>query len=268
MQLILYSVAFAAAAIALLGAGLWFLWWKRNTAVYRKELPRVFELHDLIQNPRPPNAYFRDFDKSLAEVPQKLKQFRDIESELDGLDPAAWDDLKTEAADQLAARDGKRGWQSLFDILNHAKAYNYVRRIGCTNIAFIPRARAKGQMTPDLKAELGSVNVLCEVKTINMSGDEATRRQIGGVGTSTDCLEPGFFNKMTSDLTRAKAQMLSYGTDSAAKMIAYVIINFDDSLHEYADRYEVQINQYMASTPVPGLEVAFDIKPAFYTAMA
>ena len=93
--------------------------------MYRKELPRVFELHDLIQNPRPPDAYFRDFEKSLAEVPQKLKQFRDIETELQGLDPAAWNDLKAEAAEVLAVRDGKRGWQGLFDILNHAKAYNY-----------------------------------------------------------------------------------------------------------------------------------------------
>jgi hypothetical protein len=236
--------------------------------VYRKELPRVFELHDLIQNPRPPNAYFRDFEKSLAEVPQKLKQFRDIETELQGLDPAAWNDLKTEAADQLAARDAKRGWQGLFDILNHAKAYNYLRRIGCGNIGFIPRARAKGQKTPDLKAELGSVKVLCEVKTINMSEDEATRRQVGGVGTSTDRLESGFFIKLTSDVTRAKAQMLSYGADSATKMIVYIVVNFDDSVHEYVDRYEVQIDQYMASAPVPGLEVVFDIKPAFYIAMS
>ena len=59
--------------------------------------------------------------------------------------------------------------------------------------------------------------------------------------------------------------MLSYGADGKTKMIVYVIVNFDDSLHEYADRYEVQINQYIATTPVPGLEVVLDIKPAFYT---
>jgi hypothetical protein len=42
-----------------------------------------------------------------------------------------------------------------------------------------------------------------------MSEMEATRRQIGGVGTSTDRLEEGFFNKLTSDLLKAKAQMLA-----------------------------------------------------------
>jgi hypothetical protein len=236
--------------------------------VYRNELPRVFELHDLVRSPRPPDAYFDDFQKSLAEVPQKLRQFRDIEHELEGLDTTAWSDLKAEAAGRIAARDHNRGWQALFDILNQAKAYNYLKRIGCTNSAFIPRARAHRQKTPDLKAELGLLNVLCEVKTINVSEDEATRRQIGGVGTSTDRLEPGFFRKLTSDLTRAKDQMAAYRVDSATKMIAYVIINFDDLLHEYADRYEIQLNQYMAGTPVPGLEVVFDYRPAFYTAMS
>ena len=235
--------------------------------MYRKELPRVYELHDLIQNPRPPDAYFRDFDRSLGEYPQKRKQFRDIESDLQGLDSAAWAYLKTEAASLLVAKDAKRGWQMLFDILNQAKAYNYLKGLGCTNIAFIPVSRIKGQLTPDLKADLGFGKILCEVKTINMSEMEATRRQIGGVGTSTDRLEEGFFNKLTSDLTRAKAQMLAYCADSATRRIAYVIVNFDDTLHEYSDRYQAQIDQYVACNPVPELEIVFDIKPAFYAAM-
>jgi hypothetical protein len=257
-----------AAAITLLAAVLWFRWRKRKKAVYRKELPRVFELHDLVETPRPANAYFRDFDSSLAMYPQKRKQFRDIESELQGLESQAWAQLKTEVASLLTAIDSTRGWQALFDILNQAKAYNYLKRLGCTKIGFIPVSRARGQLTPDLGADLGSVNVLCEVKTINISEEEATRRQSGGVGTITDRLEDGFFNKLTSNLVRAKAQMVAYGADSATKMIAYVVINFDDSFHEYADRYQVQIDQYVSSDPVPGLEIAFDIKPAFYASMS
>ncbi len=159
--------------------------------MYRSELSRVYELHDLIQNPRPPGAYFRDFDSSLAEYPQKRKQFGDIERDLQGLDSAAWAYLKAEAVSRLMARDVKRGWQALFDILNQAKAYNYLKGLGCTNIAFIPVSRAKGRQTPDLEAELNSVKVLCEVKTINISEEEAARRQSGGVGTSTDRLEFG-----------------------------------------------------------------------------
>src|ERR1700692_87162 len=101
------------AAMGIVACALWFVSWRRNRGVYRKELPRVYELHDLIQNPRPPDAYFRDFDRSLGEYPQKRKQFRDIESDLQGLDSAAWAYLKTEAASLLVAKDAKRGWQML-----------------------------------------------------------------------------------------------------------------------------------------------------------
>ena len=236
--------------------------------MYRKELSRVYELQDLIESPRPPDAYFRDFDQSLADYPQKRRHFRDIESDLQGLDPAAWAFLKADVTSLLTARDAKRGWQALFDILNHAKAYNHLKRLGCTDIAFIPLSPVKGQLTPDIRADLNSMRVLCEVKTINISEVEAARRQSGGVGTSTDRLEPGFFNKLTSDLLRAKEQMLAYDADVATRKIVYVVVNFDDSLHEYADRYQGQIDQYVTSKPVPGLEITFDIKPPFYAAMS
>lgn len=50
--------------------------------------------------------------------------------------------------------------------------------------------------------------------------------------------------------------MAAYGAGGCTKYIAYVIVNFDDSLHEYADRYRRQIDQFIASDPVPGLKVA------------
>jgi hypothetical protein len=37
------------------------------------------------------------------------------------------------------ARTPVRGWQPLFDKLNQAKAYNYLKQAGCTNIAFTHR---------------------------------------------------------------------------------------------------------------------------------
>jgi hypothetical protein len=109
--------------------------------------------------------------------------------------------------------------------------------------------------------------VLCEVKTINASDVEADRRHSGNVGTVTDRLHEGFFSKLSSDLRKAKAQMVSYDASGNSKHIVYVITNFDDHLHEYADRYQHQIDNFIASDPVPGLQViVFDIKPPFYTA--
>ena len=71
-----------------LGMLVW-IWWRRKT-VYRRELPRIYELRDLLPNPPPPGAYFCNLDRSLAEIPQKLRQFRDLESDLQGLNATAW----------------------------------------------------------------------------------------------------------------------------------------------------------------------------------
>jgi hypothetical protein len=254
------SLLLGAAAIIALAAAFWFL---RRRSVHRQKLPRVYELHDLAGQSSSPNAYFQNFEKSLSEIPQKLKQFRDIERDLQGLDVNAWIFLKGEITPLLVTRNSKRGWQPLFDKLNQAKAFNYLKDVGYRNICFVPPSTVKGQQTPDLRAD----GVLCEVKTINISEIEADRWNSGGVGTRTDQLDEGFFRKMSSDLQKAKVQMTAYD-DQNSKHIAYVIVNFDDRLHEYADSYQRQIHQYTASDPVPGLVVVFDIKPPFYTAMS
>jgi hypothetical protein len=82
-----------------------------------------------------------------------------------------------------------------------------------------------------LRARDGSALVLCEVRTINISEIEATRRHTGGVGTTETQLSAGFFTKLASDLAEAKAQMDAYDANPGVKKIAYVIVNFDDALH-------------------------------------
>ena len=64
------------------------------------------------------------------------------------------------------------------------------------------------------------------------------------------------------------AQTRAYSTSTDTERIAYIIVNFDDRMHEYADQYQVQISQFMANNPTPGLEVRFDIKEAYYLAKA
>jgi len=232
--------------------------------MHRRELPRIFELHDLVMPSSSPDAYFRNFEKSLSAIRQKMKQFRDIEADLQGLDANAWVFLKSELEPLLEIKHPTRGWQFLFDKLNQAKAFNYLKDTGYLNVRFIPTAPVPRQQTPDLEAD----GVLCEVKTINVSDVEANRRHSGGVGIVTDQLDEGFFRKLSSDLKKAKAQMVSYDRCADSKHIVYIIANFDDHLHEYADRYQRQIDHYVAGDPVPGLQVVvFDVKPPFYTAM-
>jgi hypothetical protein len=242
---------------------------RRKTAMYRRQLPRIYELRDLIPKPAPSDSYFRNLDESLTENPRKLKQYRDIENDLQGLDPDAWTFLKAELRPLISTMDAERGWQPLFDKLNQAKAYNYLKSLGYSAVAFIPPSSATGRRTPDLKASSDTAKALCEVKTINISEVEATRRHTGGVGSSGEPLSAGFFNKLASDLIVAKKQMDAYDGSPGTKRIAYVIVNFDDYLHEYSDIYRTQIDDYMkAGNPAPGLDVFFDIKPPFYTTMS
>jgi hypothetical protein len=209
--------------------------------MYRNQLPRIYELRDMLPNPLPRHAYFRDLDSTLATIPQKLKQFCDVESGLQGLDTAAWIYLKAELVPLLTAKHETRGWQQLFDKLNQAKAYNYLVCIGCTSVRFIPESKRKVQRTPDLEALLQGRKLLCEVKTINVSGDEANRLHNGGVGGPADPLPEAFFNKLALSLTEAMTQAQACSTTDT-KRIAYIIVNCDDRTREYTDRYRAQIN--------------------------
>jgi hypothetical protein len=152
--------------------------------------------------------------------------------------------------------------------LNEAKGYNYLVRIGCTNVSSVSRSLVPGKKTPDLQGSLGATKVLCEVKTINISEDEAARRKSGAAGSTLADLPDGIFKKLKSDLDTAGRQMTTYCPATGVKRIAYVIVNYDDSLHEYAPEYSKQIAALIATNPVPELEIFFDIKPPYYSAMA
>lgn len=236
--------------------------------MYRVELPRVYELRDMAQISSSPDAYFQDFCKRLAESRVMLKHFRDIETDLQGLGAPAWEHLKVEVAPLLASKDDTRGWQSLFDKLNEAKGYNHLVNIGCTDVRFIPQSSVKGEKTPDLEGILAGVRVLCEVKTINVSDVEASRRASGAAGGVSGRLPEGFLNKLKSDLTVAQKQMAAYSSDSSAIRIAFVVVNFDDILHEYADEYSRQIFSFIETDAVPGIEIVLYTKPPFYSATA
>jgi hypothetical protein len=58
--------------------------------VYRADLPRIYEVRDCVAEPGGAEAYFQDFENSLANNPVKRKHFLHIEAELAGLDLDAW----------------------------------------------------------------------------------------------------------------------------------------------------------------------------------
>jgi hypothetical protein len=169
--------------------------------MFRKALPRVYELIDLIKDRSAPTAYFQDFDNSLRLEPLKKQVWLAREAELDKLDEDAWDCLKKEAR-FWARPHPKRGWEQLVSVLNQARAYLYLQSIGCSTVRFIPRSEKK---TPDLEGDLNGRTVLCEVKTINISDTEANARCSGAGRPITGSLEDGFFRKLRSHWENAEA---------------------------------------------------------------
>jgi len=230
--------------------------------MFRDQLPRLYELRDTISEPAPAGAYFQSLDESLAETPQKLKQYRDIEADLQALDQAAWRDMKAAVKFKLEKRLPLRGWEQIFDTLNEAKGYAYLVKTGCIDIRFVPRSEKR---TPDLEASASGRRVLCEVKTINVSDQEARRFAESAVSEVVSQLPEGFFNKVEGALNEAAAQMLAYCSDAGTRRIAYVVVNYDDRSHEYEERYRKQLASFLAKRKPPDIEVVWDIKPPFYT---
>jgi hypothetical protein len=227
-----------------------------------RDLARISELRDLSIALKSPDAYFQADDTKFS-APLSRAAFLAIERDLQGLDAAAWVALRAEAIRQLTARQGSRGWQRLFSILNQARAYNYLIELGCADVAFVPVSTRK---TPDLAAWLGPTRVLCEVKTIHISDDEVERRTAGGVWKSVAHVEPGFLEKLRSDIDKASAQMVAFHPGPGARRIAYIVVNFDDLFHEYAPECRAHIEVDLAANPPSDVEVVLDIKPPFEAA--
>lgn len=234
--------------------------------VSRLEMPRIYELIDLIEDREHPDAYFKKFEQAVAQESEKHRVWREREAEFQELDQESWDSLKAESAPYLTARNIKgRGWEQLISILNQARAYKYMRDSGCSNIRFIPRASKNGIETPDLEGIADSSLVLCEVKTINVSEGKAVARNNGTCTSTEAILKPGFFNKLIADLTKAKSQMVSFNNTLGVRHITFVVVNFDDSLGEYKDWYYEQIDKHLEVTLIPRLEVVlFNQRTCFH----
>jgi hypothetical protein len=207
--------------------------------------------------PDPADYYFDIADSNVVQT----KHVREIERDLQPLDNVAWEVLKRDLIPLVTKRHRKRGWQQLLDKLNEAKGYNYLVGIGCTQVEFIPRSSSQ---TPDLKARLGSKLVLCEVKTLNTSDVEVECRKNGGVRSILTELPLGFVKKLTATLETARKQMMAYCPDAEPEKILFLVVNYDDILHEYAENYSAQLEEFVATRPLQDLRIEFHIKPPFY----
>src|SRR5215831_20470487 len=111
--------------------------------------PRLHDLMTAVPDRAHPDAYFQNFERLVQESEHVRHHCLRYERPFGLLDPEAWRDLKKRAAPLTMRRDPTRGWQALFDTFNEGLGYAYLHNIGCTDIAFLPRASKR---TPDLGA--------------------------------------------------------------------------------------------------------------------
>ena len=227
----------------------------------RHALPRVFELRDTLTDPAHPNAFFQDFEESLGTNAQKFEAFRRMEGVLSSLDDLSWEALKRAASYHLITRtaDKGRGWQELFNTLSEARGYAYLRRIGCTDLQFI--ARSTGP-TPDIEGNLDGRRLLCEVKTINISDDEAGRRRRVYSGTPMASqtpteLGPQYLSKLSKTLTNAVHQLDAIDPARDARRIVFAVLHFDDWVGDYYPAYFREIDAHLLTHPIEGAELVF-----------
>ncbi len=234
--------------------------------MFRKDLPRVYEIRDQIKEPDTPMAYFQDFENSLQQSRLKMEKFLDLEKVLQRLDEDSWNFLKNEASEYLEKKIEWRGWEQFFNFINQAWGYNYLKNKGCSNIKFIPISSKRGVESPDLIGVSGEVKFICEVKTMNISNEEAKARYSDRVRIvrqeDMPRLEQGFFKKLMGHLKKAEQQIKAYELEALevgerSKRIVYIITNFDDFWGEYKQEYFQLIDQYLSGNSIPGLEIVF-----------
>jgi len=156
---------------------------------------------------------------------------------LGALDHEAWEFLKNEAVSLLSKRCPERNWEQLFNRLNEAKSYKLLKDLGCKQVTFIPRSEKDSEKTPDLEGILFGDLILCEVKTINVSGDEITKRKNIIPRDAEYELSKEFFDKFDSTLDEAESQLLSYRKSDPSRRIVYFVIHFDEPLALMFDGY-------------------------------
>lgn len=209
------------------------------------QLIKTCELVEAVRTQCPSSEYFSNFENSIDEMPGKRQHWEFYESKLSTLADCDWNVLLKKVVPRFRTKDQNRGWQTAIDVLNEAVAYDFFQTKGVKDITFVQEANAK---TPDIVGSFNSIKFACEVKTINASDNELRARRTQKAKCIQDVLSTEFFLKIESVLKTSKDQLCNFPDVSN---ILFVILNFDDSLHEYTEKYFSQICMWLDEKKPP-----------------
>ena len=212
----------------------------KNPDKWASTFPHLYELY--CEDPSNPTNYFNcpNLQSDLQEDPPD-PYLTDLESILEELDLAAWQEWKGRAACSLSVEKRFGFPVPLFDCLNEARAYVFLKRHGYIEITFLKPERKRAKKTPDLLAKNneGGVTVL-EAKRIHDSDNEIeylvnplphdTRKVWHG-------LKDELRAKVSSTVDRARKQLLAFRDAKVRRRIVYLSIRIDsqNATHETRD---------------------------------
>lgn len=203
------------------------------------QLIRTLELVRAVRTRCPSSEYFNNFESSIDETPGPRRHWEFYESKLSALADCDWNVLREKVVPRFCTKDQNRGWQTAIDVLNEAVAYDFFQTKGMSGIRFVQETNIK---TPDIIGSFYDIKFASEVKTINVSDTELDARRTQKSKCIQDTLSTDFFHKFESVLKASKEQFCNFLDVSS---ILFVIPNFDDSLHEYAESYFSQICKWL-----------------------
>jgi len=225
-----------------------------DEVVWAKLFPRLSELY-CASNCSSSENYFEqpNVKKALVDVDAGLLE---IESELQQLDEAAWDEFKNKTKNYVATQDGW-GWPTqLFDRFNEVKGYIYLREQDYADIHFIPEL--PGKRTPDLIGTRDNSRAVLEVKTINESNDRKDYlTDSGKYDKNKDFLKvqsrltPQFQQKLDKIILDAVEQLQSL-TEAVNRKIVFLAIKLD---FDYANQTFEEIDAFLLQKRVEGIEI-------------
>ncbi len=196
---------------------------------------------------------FYNFWETFYEITeQRVQAFSLIEKELSALDAKSWSDLKDEAKKFCIIKSDDRGWNQLFEKLNEAKGYCFLKSIGCSDIEFI--ATKNNVETPDLIGRKNTSQVLCEVKTINVSKGLVDARINLTVMEAKNRLDEGMTNKLESTISKAASQLNSYSESLDTEKYIYLVITYDDDI-DYREELNIQTRDVFNTMKLVGINL-------------
>lgn len=185
--------------------------------------------------------------------------FDDWEQTLQTLGSHAWMDFLKKAERCNFTYDRIAGLKGLFELVNEAKGYVFLKKSGCGEIKFIPTDKIK---TPDIEGKCDSGKIILEVKTINSSeensgylywnsyNNEMTTRDV------QTTLSEGFKKKLDAVCKDTVEKFEAYDNlDTNARHILFCIVELDTNCYPVKEEMQKQLEQYIRPHIAMGIEI-------------